>query len=57
MRRVIIRNRKNPNPVKPRLFDALIDGDDVYFELKAKTSGNEIIALQFVLSRLNVQSS
>jgi len=52
MRRVVIRNLKTQKSVKPRLFDALIDGDNVYFELKAKSSGNEIIALKDILEQI-----
>jgi len=53
MRRVVIRNHKNPKPVKPRLFDALVDGDDVYFEIKAKPSGSEIIALKDIMEQIS----
>ena len=56
MRRVVIRNHKNPKPVKPRLFDALVDGDDVYFEIKAKQSGSEIIALKDIMVALFVNN-
>jgi len=38
--------------VKPRLFDVLIDGDDVYFEIKAKTSRSEIIALKDIMNQI-----
>ena len=53
MRRVVIRNLKNPKPAKPRLFDALVDGDDVYFEIKAKASGSEVIALKDILEQIS----
>ena len=53
MRRIVIRNLKNPQKMKPRLFDALVDGDDVYFEIKAKTNGNEIIALKDIMDQIS----
>jgi len=52
MRRVVIRNPKNPNPVKPRLFDVLIDDDDIFVEIKAKTNGSEIIALSDIVEQI-----
>jgi len=53
MHRIVIRNLRNPRKIKPRLFDALIDGDDVYFEIKAKTSGSEIIALKDIMEQIS----
>ena len=57
MRRVVIRDLKNTRKVKPRLFDALVDGDDVYFEIKAKTNGSEIIALKDVMEQISCSES
>jgi len=53
MRRVVIRNLKNPRPIKPRLFDVLVDGEEVYFEVKAKPGRSEIIALKDVMEQIS----
>ena len=52
MRRIAIRNPRSQGTVKPRVFDALIDGDDVYLEVKSKNKANEIIALNDVLEQI-----
>ena len=52
MRRITIRNLRSQDAAKPRVFDALIDGDEVYLEVKSKNKGNEIIALHDVLEQI-----
>lgn len=51
MQRIVIRNTKSQKPVKPRVFDALVDGKDIYFEVK-NSKNNEIIALSDVLKQI-----
>lgn len=51
MRRVKIRNFHSANPNKPRVFDALIDGNTVYLEVKDKKSF-ELIPLEDVLQQI-----
>lgn len=51
MQRIVIRSAKSKKSVKPRVFDALVDGDDVYLEVKNK-KGSEIIALSDVLTQI-----
>ena len=52
MRRIAIRNPRSQGTVKPRVFDALIDGEEVYLEVKSKNKGSEIIALHDVLEQI-----
>lgn len=51
MKRVQIRNQQSPKPVKPRVFDALIDGNKAYLEVKDKKSC-EVVALDDVLQQI-----
>jgi hypothetical protein len=52
MQRIIIRNNRIPNKVKPRVFDALVDKGEVYFEVKnGKVS--EKISLTDVLDQID----
>ena len=52
MQRIIIRNNRILNKVKPRVFDALVDKGEVYFEVKnGKVS--EKIALTDVLDQID----
>ena len=46
-----IRNTASPKETKHRVFDALIDGDDVYLEVK-NAKEREIIRLYDVLSQV-----
>ena len=50
MQRIVIRNTKGPKPVKLRVFDALVDGNDTF--LKKKLKNNEVIALSDVLKQI-----
>lgn len=52
MQRLTIRNLKSPKPVKPRVFDVLIDNDEVYFEIKIGQKGNEVIALSDIMEQI-----
>ncbi len=52
MRRVIIRNLKSSKQNKPRLFDALIDGDKVFFEIKNARRESEMVELMDVIKQL-----
>jgi len=45
MHKITIRNLKSPKPVKPHLFNVLIDDGEVYLEIKAQNKENEIISL------------
>ena len=47
-----IRNNKSTKEVKPRVFDALIDGNDIYLEVKYSKKSSEIIALIDVLKQI-----
>jgi len=49
--RVQIRNRNSPKAVKPRVFDALVEGSTVYLEVKDKKSC-EVVALDDVLLQI-----
>lgn len=52
MQRIIIRNNRILNKVKPRVFDALVDKGEVYFEVKnGKVS--EKISLTDVLDQID----
>lgn len=51
MKRIIIRNPNSPNRVKPRVFDAIIDGDKVFLEVKGGRT-NEVVPLDAVLEQL-----
>ena len=52
MQRIIIGNNRSPSKVKPRVFDALVDKGEVYFEVKnGKVS--EKIALTDVLDQID----
>ena len=46
-----IRNTQSPKETKPRVFDALIDGDEVYLEIK-NAKQHEVIRLCDVLSQV-----
>lgn len=46
-----IRNTASSKKIKPRVFDAIIDGDDVYLEVK-NAKEREIIRLCDVLSQV-----
>ena len=46
-----IRNTASSKPVKPRIFDALIDGDEVYIEVK-QAKEREVIRLCDVLTQI-----
>lgn len=46
-----IRNYDSPKEVKPRVFDAIIDGDDVYIEVK-NAKQVELIRLCDVLRQI-----
>ncbi|EJZ69055.1 hypothetical protein [Lachnoanaerobaculum sp. OBRC5-5] len=50
MQRIVIRNTKSPKPVKLRVFDALVDGNDTF--LKKKLKNNEVIVLSDVLKQI-----
>lgn len=52
MKRVKIRNNHSANPNKPRVFDALIDGNTVYLEVKDKKAF-ELIPLDDVLQQIH----
>ena len=51
MKRITIRNLLSPKAAKPRVFDLLVDDDEVYFEVKAKNNENEVIALADVMKQ------
>lgn len=46
-----IRNNTSPKAVKPRIFDALIDGEEVYIEVK-QAKDRELIRLCDVLAQI-----
>lgn len=46
-----IRNNASSKEVKPRVFDALIEGDEVYIEVK-QAKDRELIKLCDVLSQI-----
>jgi len=52
MYRVSIRNMKSKKPAKPRVCDALIDGDEIYLEIKRKNSENEIVAISDIMKQV-----
>ncbi len=51
-----IRNTASPKETKPRVFDALIDGDDVYLEVK-NAKERELIRLRDVLAQIEVPNA
>ena len=46
-----IRNNASSKEIKPRVFDALIEGDEVYIEVK-QAKDRELIKLCDVLSQI-----
>jgi len=46
-----IRNTASSKPVKPRVFDALIDGDEIFIEVK-QAKDRELIRLCDVLAQI-----
>ena len=46
-----IRNISSSKQIKPRVFDALIEGDEVYIEVK-QAKGRELIRLCDVLAQI-----
>ena len=57
MRRITIRNLKSQKATKPRVFDAIVDGNEVYFEVKVGNKGNEVIALTDVMKQISSSES
>ena len=53
MRRIAIRNLKSEKTAKPRVFDAIIDGEEVFLEVKVGNRGNEVIALADVMDQIS----
>jgi len=47
-----IRNTSSPKATKPRVFDALIEGDEIFLEVK-NAKQHEIIRLCDVLSQVD----
>lgn len=52
MQRIQIRNNNSKKPVKPRVFDALIDGQTVLLEVK-NGKASEVINLEDVMSQID----
>ena len=53
MQRISIRNTKGENGTNSRVFDALVEGDEVFFEVKSKSKGHEIIALTDIMDQIS----
>lgn len=51
MQRVVIRNLRSDRKVKPRVFDTLVDGDNISFEIK-NGKNNEVIPLSDVMEQI-----
>lgn len=52
MKRITIRNLKSQKSAKPRVFDAIIDGNEIYFDVKVGNKGNEVIALSDIMDQI-----
>lgn len=52
MRRITIRNLKSQKTAKPRVFDVIIDGNEIYFDVKVGNKGNEVIALSDIMDQI-----
>jgi hypothetical protein len=52
MHRISIRNIKSEKTAKPRICDALIDGDEIYLEIKSKNNKNEIVAISDIMKQI-----
>ena len=52
MKRITIRNLKSQKAAKPRVFDAIIDGNEIYFDVKVGNKGNEVIALSDIMEQI-----
>lgn len=52
MKRITIRNLKSQKAAKPRVFDAIINGNEIYFDVKVGNKGNEIIALSDIMDQI-----
>jgi len=57
MHRIAIRNLRSKKTAKPRLFDAIIDGKEVFLEVKVGNRGNEVIALADVIDQISSAES
>ena len=57
MKRITIRNLKSQKAAKPRIFDVLVDGDEVFFEVKNGHKGNEIITLSDIMDQISSAES
>ena len=51
MQRVVIRNLRSDSKVNPRVFDALVEDNDISFEIK-NGKNNEVIPLSDVLEQI-----
>lgn len=51
MQRVVIRNLRSDRKVKPRVFDALVEDNEISFEIK-NGKNNEVIPLSDVLEQI-----
>jgi hypothetical protein len=51
MQRVVIRNLRSDKKVKPRVFDALVEDNEISFEIK-NGKNNEVIPLSDVLEQI-----
>ena len=49
--RVVIRNLRSDRKVKPRVFDALVEDNEISFEIK-NGKNNEVIPLSDVLEQI-----
>lgn len=52
MKRITIRNLKSQKAAKPRVFDAIVDGNEIYFDVKVGNKGNEVIALSDIMDQI-----
>ncbi len=57
MKRITIRNLKSQKAAKPRVFDAIVDGDEIYFDVKVGNKGNEVIALSDIMDQISSAES
>ena len=51
MRRITIRNLRSHEPVKPRIFDVIVDGNEVYIKIKGKNT-NTVVSLRDAMEQI-----
>jgi hypothetical protein len=57
MKRIAIRNKRSLKSKNPRVFDALIDGEEVYLEVLTSKTDKERIPISDVLEQIRIATT